>query len=199
MDLAAEADGHCLKRTVPIKGGKHDPDGVIYIGEGGLGVPQRETDNTRWFVQEPGMATSGHHVFVIDFKKDGLRTRAIGMENEVIYDHLLQPKMVASLSEVFIPESVAVQALFVVGCVDIFTSMWIVIRPNLYLALWMGTWGLVTAMARITETGWMSFPEALIRAPHYLVPLAIVALFFLLKDKKGKQEESLETGIGAYS
>ncbi|WP_114749676.1 purple acid phosphatase family protein [Pleomorphovibrio marinus] len=99
VDLAAEADGHCLKRTLPIKGGKHDPEGVIYIGEGGLGVPQRETDNSRWFVQEPGMATSAHHVFLIDFRMDGLRTRAIGMDKKVLDDHELQPRMVASQVE----------------------------------------------------------------------------------------------------
>ena len=32
LALACEADGHCIKRTVPIRDGKEDPTGVIYIG-----------------------------------------------------------------------------------------------------------------------------------------------------------------------
>jgi hypothetical protein len=100
-----------------------------------------------------------------------------------------------NLFGVYIPESAAVQALFVIGCVDILTSLWILIRPNIYVALWMGTWGLVTAFARITETGWMSYPEVLVRAPHYLVPLAIVALL-LIERKKVGQQGNLAAGIG---
>ena len=42
LDLVCEADGHNIKRTVPIRNGKRDPTGVVYIGEGGLGVPQRQ-------------------------------------------------------------------------------------------------------------------------------------------------------------
>ncbi len=101
-----------------------------------------------------------------------------------------------NLMGLYIPESVALQALFVIGCVDILTSLWIAIRPNIYVAFWMGTWGLVTAMARITETGWMSYPEVLVRAPHYLVPLAVVALLFFVEKKEEYRVNTLATDIG---
>ena len=37
LDLACEADGHCIKRTLALRGDKEDPTGVTYIGEGGGG------------------------------------------------------------------------------------------------------------------------------------------------------------------
>jgi len=45
VDLACEADGHDIKRTVPIRNGRQDASGVVYIGEGGLGVGQRTADS----------------------------------------------------------------------------------------------------------------------------------------------------------
>lgn len=62
VDVAFESDGHVLKRTVPIRDGARDPRGVVYVGEGGLGVPQRTPDRRRWFLQPPGFAASAHHV-----------------------------------------------------------------------------------------------------------------------------------------
>jgi hypothetical protein len=59
---------------------------------------------------------------------------------------------------------------------------------TLNVALRRSTWGLVMAMARITETGWMSYPEVLVMAPYYLGSLAIVALLFFFGGKKKHQE-----------
>lgn len=73
LDLACEADGHNIKRTVPIRNGEHDETGVVYIGEGGLGVPQRTPKTDRWFLESPGMADRGHHVFALKFCKDELQ------------------------------------------------------------------------------------------------------------------------------
>jgi hypothetical protein len=85
VDLVCEADHHSLKRTVPIYEDKADPErGVMYIGDGGLGVPQRTPDTTRWYLQEPGMVTSAHNVHLLEFGKDELRGRAIGMEGAVL-------------------------------------------------------------------------------------------------------------------
>jgi hypothetical protein len=85
VDLVCEADHHSLKRTVPIYEDKADPErGVMYIGDGGLGVPQRTPDTTRWYLQEPGMVTSAHNVHLLEFGKDELRGWAIGMEGAVL-------------------------------------------------------------------------------------------------------------------
>ena len=67
VDLVCEADGHNIKRTVPIRNGKFNKDGVVYIGEGGLGVPQRTPKPDRWYLNSPGMADQGNHVFVLTF------------------------------------------------------------------------------------------------------------------------------------
>jgi hypothetical protein len=62
VDVVFENDGHVLKRTVPILDDAQHPDGVVYVGEGGLGVKQRVPDMSRWYLQSPGMAASAHHV-----------------------------------------------------------------------------------------------------------------------------------------
>lgn len=82
VDLVCEADGHNVKRTVPIRNDKHDPSGVVYIGEGGLGVPQRTPKTDRWFLKSPGMAGMGHHVHVLSFQPKTLQGRAVGLDNK---------------------------------------------------------------------------------------------------------------------
>ena len=73
VDLVCEADGHVIKRTVPIRDGKPDESGVVYIGEGGMGVPQRTPKTDRWYIDSPGMADRGDHVFVLTFGDDTLK------------------------------------------------------------------------------------------------------------------------------
>ncbi|MEX0685712.1 MAG: metallophosphoesterase family protein [Balneolales bacterium] len=97
IDLAGEADGHILKRTLPIRNMKHDPTGVVYIGEGGLGVPQRKPNTDLWFVQEPGFVGNGHHVHLLGISKEGLQIRAIGIDNEILDEHTLKPRKKESL------------------------------------------------------------------------------------------------------
>ncbi len=77
VDLVCEADGHNIKRTVPIRDGKLDETGIVYIGEGGLGVPQRTPKDDRWFLESPGMADQGHHVFVLTFQEDKLHGKCV--------------------------------------------------------------------------------------------------------------------------
>lgn len=84
VDLVCENDGHALKRTVPILDEQQDPDGVVYVGEGGLGVKQRTPDPERWFLKEPGVTMSAHHVQVLTIEPDRLAVEAIGMDGEVL-------------------------------------------------------------------------------------------------------------------
>lgn len=92
LDLALESDGHTLKRTVPIRNFKPAEDGVVYIGEGGLGVPQRTPDSTRWFLRSPGMSASAHHVWIISTDSVQLRARAIGIDGAVLDDYTRAPR-----------------------------------------------------------------------------------------------------------
>lgn len=68
VDLAFESDGHTLKKTVPIFKGQVNLDkGIIYIGEGGMGVKQRvPTRKNEWYLQSPGYAESKHHVILVN-------------------------------------------------------------------------------------------------------------------------------------
>jgi acid phosphatase type 7 len=92
LDLVLESDGHVLKRTVPIRNFQPSPDGVVYIGEGGLGVPQRIPIPDLWFVEEPGMAASAHHVWLLSISPESLRMQAIGVDGKVLDEHTLFPR-----------------------------------------------------------------------------------------------------------
>jgi acid phosphatase type 7 len=92
IDLALESDGHILKRTVPIRNNRYDESGIIYIGEGGLGVPQRVADSTRWFIQPPGFAMSAHNVHKLSIFKDSISVKAIGMEGQILDKFVIRPR-----------------------------------------------------------------------------------------------------------
>lgn len=97
VDLVAESDHHALKRTVPIYQEKHDPErGITYIGDGGLGVPQRKVDASRWYLQGPGMTAEAHHVHVITFGEDTITARAIGLDRETLDEIVIQSKELAT-------------------------------------------------------------------------------------------------------
>lgn len=83
VDLVCEADGHNIKRTVPIRDNKQDPSGVVYIGEGGLGVPQRTPKTDRWYLKSPGMADKAHHVFVLTFGKEKLAGKCVLLDGSI--------------------------------------------------------------------------------------------------------------------
>ena len=77
VDLVYEADGHNIKRTVPIRDNIEDPAGVVYLGEGGLGAEQRQPKPNRWFLKSPGMGSSGHHVHLVIFSDDQWECRVV--------------------------------------------------------------------------------------------------------------------------
>lgn len=93
IDLVCESHDHALKRTVPIR--SHAPDfenGIVYIGDGGLGVPQRQPDTSRWWLQEPGFAKPAHHVHLFEVSDEKFRVRAIGMDGDILDDFTLTPR-----------------------------------------------------------------------------------------------------------
>jgi hypothetical protein len=100
VDLVCEFDGHVIKRTVPIRNEKMDPTGVVYIGEGGLGVDQREPKIERWYLQAPGKAGSGHHVQLLSFYRDRLEYQAVLLGGTVFDSHSLpvRPRNVRTTS-----------------------------------------------------------------------------------------------------
>jgi hypothetical protein len=84
VDLVREADGHCIKRTPPIRDYKIDPTGVVYVGEGGLGVGQRTPKPGRWYLAGPQAKTGqGHHVQMLTFTADELTCHVILLDGSV--------------------------------------------------------------------------------------------------------------------
>jgi len=93
VDLALESHDHAIKRTVPILNGAAHPEGVTYIGDGGLGVPQRDPDPTRWYLQGQGMTRATHHVHLLEFEADTLRGRAFGPGGELVDEFTLNRRV----------------------------------------------------------------------------------------------------------
>jgi acid phosphatase type 7 len=90
IDLALESHDHALKRTVPILDHAEHPDGIVYIGDGGLGVPQRNPDPTRWYLQGEGMTRPVHHVHVLTFGPETLQGVAYSLGGDVL-DEFVRP------------------------------------------------------------------------------------------------------------
>ena len=72
---------------------KVDPDGVVYIGEGGLGVGQRTPKTDRWYLKDTAeQCGSEHHVHLITFYADRLEVRVIQLGGEVFDEFALKPR-----------------------------------------------------------------------------------------------------------
>ncbi len=84
LDVGFESDGHTIKRTVAIRGDKVAEDGVVYIGEGGLGVKQRTPDPDRWYFKD-GKTGAASHVQKVTVTKDLLKVETI-LHDGKVYD-----------------------------------------------------------------------------------------------------------------
>jgi hypothetical protein len=94
LDLACESHDHALKRTLPIRDGKPDlENGIVYIGDGGLGVPQRKPDPERWWFKGGGGFTKPvHHCHLFEIGKEDFHVRAFGMDGGILDDFRLHPR-----------------------------------------------------------------------------------------------------------
>lgn len=92
INLALESDGHSLKKTAPILDGKINKDGIIYIGEGGLGVPQRKPDPSRWFFDEKSIVEAKHHLWKLSVYDSITNITAFGIEKDTLHNFTITPK-----------------------------------------------------------------------------------------------------------
>jgi len=90
VDLVCEGDGHNIKRTPPIRNLKIDPTGVVYIGEGGLGVGQRSPKTDRWYLRPPHAKTGrGHHVQLLTLDEEKITYRVVLLGGKLFDEHHL--------------------------------------------------------------------------------------------------------------
>ena len=92
VDLVVESDGHVIKRTVPIRNEKEDSTGVVYVGEGGLGVSQRKPDAGRWYLRSPGMVARGHHVMNIRFTPEKIDYKVVLLDRSIADRSIFRPR-----------------------------------------------------------------------------------------------------------
>ncbi len=92
VDMVCEADGHVIKRTLPIRNNEHDKTGVVYIGEGGLGVGQRSPKSDRWYLKSPGMSGRGHHVQLLTFSEKTLDYQCVLLEGRIADRYSRSPR-----------------------------------------------------------------------------------------------------------
>lgn len=84
IDLVASGHDHSLKRTLPILNLEPNAEGIVYIGDGGLGVRPRDVDPTRWYLNSPGMAESIYNVHLVQYTHDYIHVEAIGMDGALL-------------------------------------------------------------------------------------------------------------------
>lgn len=93
VDLACEADGHCMKRTAPLIQGSPHPDGIVYVGEGGLGVKQRTplSENRSWMTD--AFTGSGHHFHQLHFDAENAWVETISWTGQVLDTYQLKQRL----------------------------------------------------------------------------------------------------------
>ncbi len=83
LRLAFEHHGHTFKITHPIRAGKVDPDGIVYVGDGAWGVKPRDVhpvDQT-WYLSKAGNIQHLHEVTL----EPGRRTvESISIDGETL-------------------------------------------------------------------------------------------------------------------
>ncbi len=82
LKVVFENHDHTYKRTPPIRDGRIDPDGVVYLGDGNWGFTGREhhdVDET-WYLEH---AEPTQHFYLVTLDSEGSRFEAINIDGEV--------------------------------------------------------------------------------------------------------------------
>lgn len=83
LTVAFEHHDHAFKRSKPMRGGKVDPEGTVYLGDGGMGQEVREAKNAgAWYFEK---AEGRSHFWIADITAESMHCKAID-ENGVVFD-----------------------------------------------------------------------------------------------------------------
>lgn len=88
VKVVFENHDHCFKRTHPLREGKIDPKGTIYLGDGAWGVGLRKPDpaKPKWYVAKSGEI---RHLYLVTLYRDARHILAINESGE-IFDEVYQ-------------------------------------------------------------------------------------------------------------
>lgn len=87
LNVAFEHHNHAYKRTHPMKGGRIDPDGVIYMGDGSWGVTPRKPRKL-WYLDA---AQKTNAVCVVTLHPEGARIGALSIRGKNIDSVMIFP------------------------------------------------------------------------------------------------------------
>lgn len=82
-----EHHNHCYKRTWPLKNGKKDPDGIIFLGDGSWGVMPRRVDTNRDYLAK---ALSINSYFLVTLQQGLCQIEPRGVNGQAIDDVISQ-------------------------------------------------------------------------------------------------------------
>ncbi len=80
LKAAFENHNHAFKRTYPIRNGKIDPTGVVYLGDGCWGASPRATYD-RWYLAK---RASKNQVYLLELTPESAKIEAFGFSGESI-------------------------------------------------------------------------------------------------------------------
>lgn len=88
VKLVFENHDHCFKRTHPLRAGKIDPSGTVYLGDGAWGVNVRKPDTSKpkWYIARDGQI---RHLYLVTLYPDARHVLAIN-ESGQIFDEVYQ-------------------------------------------------------------------------------------------------------------
>ena len=88
---AFEHHSHAFKRTYPIREGKKDPAGVVYLGDGSWGIPTRKvhTPEKMWYLKK---AASLNACWFVSLSKEKAEVKARDLQGNVIDSLIFLPR-----------------------------------------------------------------------------------------------------------
>lgn len=76
-----EHHDHTFKRTKPVRGGQVDPEGIVYLGDGSMGVPRRPIRN--WDLGYLEVASDEPHFWFLTVTDEGVLYEAVDQRGQV--------------------------------------------------------------------------------------------------------------------
>lgn len=89
LSAAFEHHDHAYKRTYPLRNGKIDPAGVLYIGDGAWGIAKPRVPKERWYLAK---TASAQYVLVVTLDGDSRYFKAIDSMGNIIDEYIQKAK-----------------------------------------------------------------------------------------------------------